>query len=54
MKANCKICKVKFEQKKFNVRYCLQTDECIEAYVKWQKTEREKANKRKWQTEKKE
>jgi hypothetical protein len=32
----------------------LQTDECIEAYVKWQKTEREKANKRKWQKEKKE
>lgn len=54
MKANCKICKVKFEQKKFNVRYCLQTDECIKAFNQWVKDEKEKANKRKWQKEKKE
>lgn len=54
MKANCKVCKVKFEQKKFNVRYCLQTDECIKAFNQWVKDEKEKANKRKWQKEKKE
>jgi hypothetical protein len=42
MKANCKICKVKFEQKKFNVRYCLQTDECIKAFSNWVKEQKEK------------
>jgi hypothetical protein len=53
MKANCKICKVKFEQKKFNVRYCLQTDECIKAFSNWVTEQKEKQRAKQWQKEKK-
>ena len=31
MKSNCKFCKVKFDQKIFNYRYCESTPECKEA-----------------------
>lgn len=31
MIANCKFCKVKFEQKIFNYRYCEETEECKQA-----------------------
>ena len=31
MKSNCKFCKVKFNQKIFNYRYCEETPECKEA-----------------------
>lgn len=45
--------KTKFEAKYFNQKFCLSDDECIKAFNEWVKEQKEKANKRNWQKEKK-
>ena len=43
----CKHCKIKFDVKWFNQKYCLQNDECISASIEFAKGEIEKAKAKK-------
>ena len=52
MTANCKHCKKKFIQKTFNLRYCCETEECLEACAKYVLEKRKSAIQR--QTKKRE
>jgi hypothetical protein len=49
----CKHCKIKFEQKYFLQKYCLQNDECIKAFSIYAKEQKEKSKAKEWQKEKK-
>ena len=49
----CKHHNTKFIAKYFNQKFCLSDDECIKAFNEFVKEEKEKANKRNWQKEKK-
>jgi len=44
----CKNCKDKFEPKAFNQKYCMVKDECVLAFTKWFKEQKQK----KWNKEK--
>lgn len=44
--ANCKFCKIKFNQRYINIRYCLQTEECIKEFNQFVKNQRQKAYKK--------
>jgi len=46
--ARCKNCKDKFEPKAFNQKYCMVKDECVLAFTKWFKEQKQK----KWNKEK--
>ena len=48
----CKHCKVKFDVKWFNQKYCLQNDECISASIEFAKGEVEKAKAKVWKGKK--
>jgi hypothetical protein len=45
----CKHCKTKFEPKQFNQKNCLQTDECVRAFL----SDLTKQNEQRWRKEKK-
>jgi hypothetical protein len=45
----CKHCKTKFEPKQFNQKNCLQTDECVRAFL----SDLSKQNEQRWRKEKK-
>ena len=48
----CKHCKVKFDVKWFNQKYCMQNDECISASIEFAKGEVEKAKAKAWKQRK--
>lgn len=50
----CQYHKTKFEARFFNQKFCLETDECIKAFNESVKANQQKANAKKWATEKKE
>lgn len=48
----CKHCKEKFEAIFFNQKFCLEKDECISAFAKWNKAEAEKKKAKAWRKKK--
>ena len=42
----CKHCKIKFDVKWFNQKYCLQNDECISASIEFAKGEIERLRRK--------
>ena len=46
----CKHCRTKFEPKKFNQKFCMETDDCVSSFL----SDLTKQNDRKWRQEKKE
>ena len=48
----CKHCKVKFDVKWFNQKYCLQNDDCMTASIEFAKGEIEKAKAKAWKGKK--
>jgi hypothetical protein len=53
LKATCKYCKTKFEQKIFNLRFCRETTECEGAAVSFIIEKKRKADLKEWTREKK-
>jgi len=51
--ANCKHCNVKFEQKYFNIRFCLGNNDCILAFNNFVKEKKEQQRKKEWNKQKK-
>lgn len=50
----CKHCKIKFEPRYFNQKYCLSDEQCIKSFSESVKIAKEKQKAKQWQKEKKE
>ena len=49
----CKHCKTKFDSKRFNAKYCLETIECIQEWNEFRKSQEKRIQAKKWSETKK-